>query len=206
MSWAGLASNQTISFSNLLNATETGVLIQKAGFPNPFPYFEQITKAEADTYVYINTSYGPYAAKSSNQLVVKSDLQSGSDGSVSFLSDSTRTLFLQISSGGVRIDDSQLFIVSEDCLSFTKNRAVAPITTTGLVINIIFGSAAPSETYDYYFYIYDNPTRTNLIYSNTGSITNPASTAQIINLRPSGFTIGAGLYYQLIANSTSCPS
>lgn len=75
MSWAGIANNQTISFSNLLNATETSVFIQKAGYPNPFPYFEQITKAEADTYVYIDTSYAPYAAKSSNQLVVKSDLQ-----------------------------------------------------------------------------------------------------------------------------------
>lgn len=36
---------------------------------------EQITKADADFYVNINTSYGPYAAKASNQLVVKSDLQ-----------------------------------------------------------------------------------------------------------------------------------
>lgn len=74
MSWASIASNQTISFSNLLNATESGGFVQKNPFPNPFPYFEQITKAEADTYVYIDTSYAPYAAKSSNQLVVKSDL------------------------------------------------------------------------------------------------------------------------------------
>jgi hypothetical protein len=202
MSWSSLASNQTISFNNLQNAVSTGVFIAKTSIPASN---EQITKADADTYVYLNTGYAPYSGKASNQLVVKSNLQSDSDGSVSFLSDSTRVLSLQISSGGVRIDDSQLFILSEDCQSFTKNRAVAPITTTGLVINIIFGSAAPSETYNYYFYIYDNPTRTNLIYSNTGSITNPASTAQIINLRPSGFTIGAGLYYQLIANSTSCP-
>jgi hypothetical protein len=36
---------------------------------------EQITKADADFYVNINTSYAPYAAKASNQLVVKSDLQ-----------------------------------------------------------------------------------------------------------------------------------
>lgn len=74
MSWAGIANNQTISFSNLLNATQSAGFVQKNPFPNPFPYFEQITKSEADTYVYIDTSYAPYAAKSSNQLVVKSNL------------------------------------------------------------------------------------------------------------------------------------
>jgi hypothetical protein len=36
---------------------------------------EQITKADANTYVNINTSFGPYAAKASNQLVVKSNLE-----------------------------------------------------------------------------------------------------------------------------------
>lgn len=205
MSWASLASNQTISFSNLLNAVESNVFVQKAPFPNPFPYPEQITKADADTYVYINTSYAPYAAKSSNQLVVKSNLQSDSDGSVTFVSSSTRTLQLQISSGGNRIDDNQLFIVSESCVSYTKNRPVAPIQTTGLVIAIIFGLASPAESYDYYFYIYDNPTRTNLLYSNSGSISIPASDSFSLLLRPSGFTIGAGLYYQLIGVGTSCP-
>jgi len=75
MSWASLANNQTISFSNLLSAVESNVFVQKALFPNPFPYLEQITKADADTYVNINTSFPSYAAKSSNQLVVKSNLQ-----------------------------------------------------------------------------------------------------------------------------------
>jgi hypothetical protein len=72
MSWAGLASNQTVSFNNLQNAVSTGVFVAKTSIPASN---EQITKADADTYVYIDTSYSPYAAKSSNQLVVKSDLQ-----------------------------------------------------------------------------------------------------------------------------------
>ena len=71
MSWAGLANNRTISESNLLNAVQTNVFVIKNSlFSSP----KQITKAEADYYVYIDTSYAPYAAKSSNQLVVKSDL------------------------------------------------------------------------------------------------------------------------------------
>jgi hypothetical protein len=202
MSWAGLANNQTISFNNLQNAVSSGIFVAKTTIPTSN---QQITKADADTYVYINTSFASYSAKASNQLVVKSNLQSNSDGSVTFLSDSTRILSLRIFSGGTRLDDDQLFIVSEDCLTFTKNRAVAPTLTTGLVIQIIFSSATPAETYDYNFYIYDNPTRANLLYSNSGSVSIPASSSETITLRPSGFTIGNGLYYQLIGVSTSCP-
>jgi hypothetical protein len=72
MSWAGIASNQTVSFNNLQNAVSTNVFTQKNAIPASN---EQITKADADFYVNINTSYAPYAAKASNQLVVKSDLQ-----------------------------------------------------------------------------------------------------------------------------------
>jgi hypothetical protein len=202
MSWASLANNQTVSFNNLQNAVSSGIFVAKTTIPSSN---EQITKADADTYVYLNTSYSPYSAKSSNQLIVKSNLQSDSDGSVTFVSSTTRTVQLQISSGGNRIDDNQLFILSADCVSYTKNRAVAPIQTTGLVISLIFGSASPAESYDYNFYIYDNPTRANLLYSNSGSVSIAASSSETITLRPSGFTIGNGLYYQLIGVSTSCP-
>jgi hypothetical protein len=74
MPWSTLASNQTVSFTNLLDAVNTGVFQQKATITASD---EQITKADANTYVNINTSFGPYAAKASNQLVVKSNLQSG---------------------------------------------------------------------------------------------------------------------------------
>ena len=71
MSWASLANNQTVSFNNLQNAVNFYGFVAKTSIPASN---EQITKAEADTYVYIDTSYAPYAAKSSNQLVVKSNL------------------------------------------------------------------------------------------------------------------------------------
>jgi hypothetical protein len=72
MAWNDVANNQTVSFNNLQSAVNNGVFTAKTSIPASN---EQITKANADTYVNINTSYGPYAAKSSNQLVVKSDLQ-----------------------------------------------------------------------------------------------------------------------------------
>jgi len=74
MPWNDLANNQTISFTNLKDAVDTGVFSQKTIVPVSN---EQITKAEADSYVWINTLFGPYASKASNQLVVKSNLECG---------------------------------------------------------------------------------------------------------------------------------
>jgi hypothetical protein len=71
--WAATANNETISFNNLQNGVDTGVLSQKAAIPVSN---EQITKTDANTYVNIDTSFAPYAAKTSNQLVVKSNLLS----------------------------------------------------------------------------------------------------------------------------------
>jgi hypothetical protein len=72
MSWAGIANNQCVSFNNLQDAVTTGVFALKNTIPVST---EQITKADADFYVYIDTAYAPYASKASNQLVVKSNLQ-----------------------------------------------------------------------------------------------------------------------------------
>jgi len=72
MSWAGISNSQAVSCNNLQDAVNTGVLALKNTIPATS---ECITKAEADYYVYIDTAYASYAAKSSNQLVVKSDLQ-----------------------------------------------------------------------------------------------------------------------------------
>lgn len=69
--WSGLASNQTVSFNNLQNAVNTGVFTAKTTIPAGT---KQITKAEANTYVNINTSVSSYASKASNQLVAKQDL------------------------------------------------------------------------------------------------------------------------------------
>jgi len=71
MSWAGISSNQCVSCNNLQDAVNNGVFVLKSTIPSST---KQITKSEANTYVYIDTSYAPYAAKASNQLVVKSNL------------------------------------------------------------------------------------------------------------------------------------
>ena len=72
MPWVDLANNQAVSFLNLWDAVNIGVFIQKQPIPTNN---ECITKADANDYVYINTSLASYAAKASNQLVVRQDLQ-----------------------------------------------------------------------------------------------------------------------------------
>jgi len=141
MSWASIANNQCISFNNLQDAVTTSVFVLKAAIPVSL---EQITKTDADTYVYIDTAYGPYAAKASNQLVVKSDLQSAPCECWSLTNNDT-------------IDIS---ISYYDCTN-TLSCAVCPVSTTiflcvaaGQGSNIIVsygtgcgGGATPSYTW-----------------------------------------------------------
>lgn len=72
MSWASIASNQTVSGDNLLNAINTRVFVANFGF---IPSAEQMTKINIQVYINVNNNYAPFLAKASNQLVVKSDLQ-----------------------------------------------------------------------------------------------------------------------------------
>ena len=67
MSWAGIASNQTVTCNNLQDAVNNGIFFQKNTIPATN---ECITKADAEFYVDIN----PISGKTSNQLVVKSNL------------------------------------------------------------------------------------------------------------------------------------
>lgn len=83
MSWASIASNQAVTGNNLLNAVSLGIFVGKSTIPATN---ECITKVEADNYVFINTGKPSYAAKASNQLVVKNDLESA--GNVQFITSS----------------------------------------------------------------------------------------------------------------------
>ena len=68
MSWSGLSSNQTISWNNLKDAVDTSVFMgAEAAVPVGS---KQVTRAEAEQYAVINA----VTSKSSNQLVIKSDL------------------------------------------------------------------------------------------------------------------------------------
>jgi hypothetical protein len=72
MPWNDLANNQTISFTNLKDAVDTGVLSKKFDIT---PSSEQITKLDAELLVHLDTSFLPFASKSFNQLLVKSNIR-----------------------------------------------------------------------------------------------------------------------------------
>ena len=73
MSWKSISGNQTVSRANLQNAIDTGVFIQRNGVPGTETN-RQITKANTQDYIYIWDLYPPFAAKTSNELPVKSNL------------------------------------------------------------------------------------------------------------------------------------
>jgi hypothetical protein len=81
MAWSDLATNQTISFNNLQDAVNTGYLYALTTIPTGL---EQITKSDASTYVSIDTSHASYSAKSSDQLVTKSNIKPSFQNSATF--------------------------------------------------------------------------------------------------------------------------
>jgi hypothetical protein len=72
MAYSDLQFNQTVSFNNLQSGVTQGYFVAKTSIPVSA---KQITKAEANTYVNINTSLPSYADKASNQLVTRDNLQ-----------------------------------------------------------------------------------------------------------------------------------
>lgn len=71
MSWSTISANQGVTFSNLKNAVDTGVLSAIQTIPNTN---ELVTKAEASSYVNVDLSINSLAIKTNNQIVVKNDL------------------------------------------------------------------------------------------------------------------------------------
>lgn len=70
MSWAGIASNQCVSYTNLKDAVDTNVFKAKT---TQTTSNREVTKAVSESLVYLNTGTAAWTALSSNQLPVKSD-------------------------------------------------------------------------------------------------------------------------------------
>ena len=71
MAYSDLQNNQTVSFNNLQSGVNQGAFTAKTGIPTSN---EQVTKADVNIYVNINTSLPSYVAKASNRLITKQDL------------------------------------------------------------------------------------------------------------------------------------
>lgn len=71
MAYSDLQNNQTVSFNNLQSGVAQGAFTAKTTIPSSN---RQVTKAEANVYVNINTSLPSYVAKAANRLITKQDL------------------------------------------------------------------------------------------------------------------------------------
>jgi hypothetical protein len=71
MAYNDLENNQTVSFTNLQSGVSQGIFTAKATIPTSN---RQVTKAQVDSYININTALPSYIAKPSNKLITKGDL------------------------------------------------------------------------------------------------------------------------------------
>jgi hypothetical protein len=72
MSWASLASNELVTYTDAFDAIVNNIFGLKQTLPSTL---ECMTKADAALYLYIDESYGPFVALSSTEEVTKADLQ-----------------------------------------------------------------------------------------------------------------------------------
>jgi hypothetical protein len=199
MSWAGLATNQTVSFNNLQDAVTTGVFTAKTTIPVSN---EQITKADANTYVNINTSFAPYAAKSSNQLVTKFDLISlGSTAYVGFTSEVSRALSVILRSDGVIISPLLTDVSSGGCSIPSTSVNISPTTTTTVNCELRFRFGASSDSYTGFVKAY-NLNSGALVFNQTVTASIASSGNVFVDI--TGLTVGVPFYYEVIISSDSC--
>jgi hypothetical protein len=77
MSWASLAGNQCVSFTDLQDAVTTGVFTATG---TAIPASNQlISKGQVSTYVFIDASNSGFSAKAATQLITRNDLQSAAN-------------------------------------------------------------------------------------------------------------------------------
>ena len=120
MSWASIANNQTISFTNLKDACTTGVFTEGVTIPTSN---EQVTKADVEYY----TDAIVDVSVASNQLPVKSDL-----------STPTR-YFVDISCDGST--NAGACALSLSCGAYTNNGTV-------IFGTVLYANATGSTLYD----------------------------------------------------------
>jgi hypothetical protein len=118
MSWAALASNQCVSCNNLQDAVDTSVFTLKSTIPSST---KEITRSEAESYVYIT----PITSKTTNQLVVKSDLVAASYTSVGRYRSGTS---VSCTTGGT---NQFIYLNSTDYATYVSN---GNLLSTGMIL------------------------------------------------------------------------
>ena len=129
MSWAGIASNQTISYTNLKDAIDTGVfMLAEASIPTGN---KQVTRSEAEQFAVIN----PITSIATNQLPVKSDLVAKTGVFKWNISDNGDTVF---------VDACALFL---DPNTIAWTNTATPVAGTVFYANYNFTAIFPMSGY-----------------------------------------------------------
>jgi len=154
MSWAGLASNETISFNNLQNGVDTGQFTAKTSIPVSD---EQITKTDANTYVNIDTAYAPYSSKASNQLVVKSDLITTTTTTTTAAPTTTTTT---VASTAYYFDTTSNASGTAACGNYGSNATLYAAESNPAIVSRFYNDAGLTSPYggngNFYVWSFDN--------------------------------------------------
>jgi hypothetical protein len=142
MSWASLVANETVTFAEANNAIAVGAFVGLAGFSSTA---ECMTKSDASTYLNVDTSYAPFAALASNELVVKSNLRTV--GYYTYIVSQGYATANQCY--GIGEAYQTLYAAESDWLSVTYFYTDTALTNVYVGANVWHGSADAGNSYGY---------------------------------------------------------
>jgi hypothetical protein len=158
MSWSSLVSNQWVSYSNLQNAVDTGVLDAISTFPSTDRW---INKSDLISYVGVDIANPYLSAKSSNQWVAVRDI--------------TPIKFCPVSNYRLANSGPGGDIVSPNPYTYSGNSYLG--TTLWVDVGTISGVITISYSIDYFydpsaaysFHIYYPDGTINTVYNQSGT-------------------------------------
>ncbi len=185
--WSGTGNTGLITFNALRDAVDTGVFAAKVAFSSIPSGNEIVTKAEAESYLWVNESASPWSGYASNRCPPKSSFQKGQWCTLIVISDSD----ILSSTGNTLYPENTVYVVYNlNGSDYTESFTVAD-TYQRCCLPAINVSAAKSV----YYYAYDV-----IQYFTNSSINFYPS--PLANCDTWGCVTGA---YSTLYNSASCP-
>lgn len=189
MAWASIVNSECVTALELQNAVDTAVFTAKGTTLHDYLLVvagdNLITKADADNYVNIDTSFGSYASLTSNEEVIKSNLQAPV---ATYTINWNFTKVAGTTSGSMKIYKNSTGGTPVVSTSITDSGSLTVNITDTLYV-LVFCSKRVGFTSNAYLQVINNGTN---VKDDTVSLTDSAVSNEY----------GAGVTYTLAGNNT----
>ncbi|NBW33808.1 MAG: hypothetical protein EBR30_01990 [Cytophagia bacterium] len=187
MSWAGLASNQLVTFDNLRDGVNTGVLNSKVNLSSIPTGNKIVTRSEVESYVWVNTGASPWSGYTTNRCPPKSSFTEGQWCTIITISDSD----IISAYGNTSYPDNTVYVT----YNLNGSDYTESFTVAGNYQRCCLPAINTDAAYCVFYYQFDSPQYFTV--SSIGFYPNPLGNCDTV-----GCVSGS---YSVLYSSGSCP-